>query len=268
MTLVMSEIWPTSSLAATRGEMFLPEAVAGNTKWLKPLASASTCAATFSARPCAKMSASACSTLATPSTAAAALAAPDEPEPATRTVTAPPSCLAAVIVLSVAGRMPALSCSAMTSALISAMSDHLRFGLELGDERAHVGHLHACAALGRLAHLERLQVRLDVDPEVGGLEHVHLLLLRLHDVGQRHVARLVQAQVGRDDGRQLHLERLEAAVDLARDAGVTVGNLDLRCEGRLRQVGERRQHLASLVAIVVDRLLAENHQAGLFLVDE
>ena len=54
--------------------------------------------------------------------AAAALAAPDEPEPAIRTVTAPPSCLAAVIVLSVAGRTPALSCSAMTSALISAMS--------------------------------------------------------------------------------------------------------------------------------------------------
>jgi hypothetical protein len=31
-TLVMSEIWPTSSLAATRGEMFLPEAVAAKTE--------------------------------------------------------------------------------------------------------------------------------------------------------------------------------------------------------------------------------------------
>jgi hypothetical protein len=77
--------------------------------------------------------------------------------------------LAAVTVLSVAGRTPALSCSAMTSALISAMSDHLRFGLQLGDERRDVGHLDAGAALGRLAHLERLEVRLDVDAEVGGL---------------------------------------------------------------------------------------------------
>src|SRR6185436_2007941 len=194
-------------------------------------------------RPWAKISASACSTLATPSMAAAALAAPAEPEPATSTVTAPPSCLAAVMVLSVAGRTPALSCSAMTSALISAMSDHLRFGLELGDERAHVGHLHACAALGRLAHLERLQVRLDVDAEVGRLDDVHLLLLRLHDVGQRHVARLVQAQVGRDDRRQLDLERLETAVDLARDDREAVGDLDLGGERRLRQVGERREHL-------------------------
>src|SRR3954451_433400 len=113
------------------------------------------------------MSASACRTLTTPSIAAAALAAADEPLPAISTCTCPPSCVAAVTVLSVAGRTPALSCSAMTSALISAMSDHLRFGLELGDERRHVGHLDAGAALRRLAHLERLQVRLDVDAEVG-----------------------------------------------------------------------------------------------------
>ena len=35
----------------------------------------------------------------------------------------------------------------MTSALISAMSDHLRFGLELGDERGDVCHLHTGAQL-------------------------------------------------------------------------------------------------------------------------
>src|SRR5215831_1643215 len=187
----MSETWPTSSLAATRGAMFLPDAVAGNRMWLWPPASASTCAATFSASACAKTSPSACSTLATPAICAAALAAPWAPLPATRTWTWPPSCAAAVMVLSVAGRMPALSCSATTSALISAMSDHLRFGLELRDERRDVGHLDPGAALGRLADLEDLQVRLGVDAEVAWLDDVELLLLRLHDVRERHVARLV-----------------------------------------------------------------------------
>jgi hypothetical protein len=33
-TLVMSETWATSSMAATRGAMFLPQAVAGNRMWL------------------------------------------------------------------------------------------------------------------------------------------------------------------------------------------------------------------------------------------
>jgi hypothetical protein len=39
-------------------------------------------------------------------------------------------------------------------------------------------------------------------PRSAGLEDVERLLLGLHDVGQRHVARLVQAQVGGDDRRQ------------------------------------------------------------------
>ena len=50
---------------ATRGATFLPAAVAGN-RWLYWPAMASTCAATFSARPCARLSPSAWSTLATP----------------------------------------------------------------------------------------------------------------------------------------------------------------------------------------------------------
>ena len=49
----MSLSWPTSSLAATRGATFLPLAVAGKKMWLYAEATASTCAATFSARPSA-----------------------------------------------------------------------------------------------------------------------------------------------------------------------------------------------------------------------
>ena len=105
-------------------------------------------------------------------------------------------------------------------------------------------------------------------PRSARLEDLHRLLLRLHDVGQRHVARLVQAQVGGHDRGQLDLERLETAVDLARDVGEAVTHLDLRGERRLRHVGERGQHLAGLVAVVVDSLLAEDHEARLLLVDQ
>src|SRR4051812_29583684 len=150
---------------------------------------ASTCAATFSASPWASCSPSAWITLATPAICEAALAAPAALWPATSTWTSLPQAMAAVTVLKVAPLMVALSCSAMTRAV---MSDHLGFGLEFLDQRRHVGHLHAGAALGRLHDLQGLQARLDVDAQVLGLQGVELLLLGLHDVRQRHVARLVQ----------------------------------------------------------------------------
>ncbi len=46
--------------------------------------------------------------------------------------------------------------------------------------------------------------------------------------------------------------------------GLAVADLDLRGEGRLGPAEQRRQHLAGLVAVVVDRLLADDDQAGLF----
>jgi hypothetical protein len=138
--------------------------------------------------------------------------------------------------------------------------------LSLSTSWRHVGHLDAGAALGRLGDLERLQARRDVDAQVGRLDGVERLLLGLHDVGQRGVARLVQAQVGGDHRRQAHRQGLQAAVDLA-------GHRDLcrrplrpwrrRC---LRPARQRGQHLAGLVGVVVDGLLAQDHQARLFLV--
>src|SRR6218665_2817096 len=148
MTLVMSLICATSSLAATRGATFLPPAVEGKRMWLELPAIVSTCAATFSARLCAKLG---------------------------------------------------LSCSAITSA---AMSDHLRFVLELINESGHIGHLDALTSLERLADVQGLQARLDVPAPGLRLEDVEVLVFGLHDVGQGNVARLVQAQVGRDDRGQ------------------------------------------------------------------
>ena len=46
------------------------------------------------------------------------------------------------------------------------------------------------------------------------------------------------------------------------------GELDLRGVGRLRAVPQRRQHLAGLAVVVIDRLLAEDHQQRLLALDE
>src|SRR5918994_2842709 len=124
---------------------------------------ASTWAAMFSARPWAKCSPSAWMTLATPAIWAACLAASPALWPATSTWTSPPHLAAAVTVLRVAPLMEALSCSAITSAV---MSDHLRFVLEFGHQRCHVGHLDAGGAFGRLHHFQGLQVVLDLHAQV------------------------------------------------------------------------------------------------------
>jgi hypothetical protein len=50
--------------------------------------------------------------------------------------------------------------------------------------------------------------------------------------------------------------------------GFAVHDLDLGGKRRLRQVSQRSQHLAGLVAVVVNRLLAQNDQARLLFVDQ
>ncbi len=138
--------------------------------------------------------------------------------------------------------------------------------LSLSNQLGHVGHALTGAALGRLGHFQRGQAGRDIDAEVGRLDGVERLLLGLHDVGQRGVARLVQAQVGGDHRRQLDRHGLEATVDFTRHRGLAIGKGDLRSEGRLRPARQRSQHLAGLVGIVVDGLLAADHQIRLFLV--
>ena len=57
-------------------------------------------------------------------------------------------------------------------------------------------------ALGGFGDVEGGQARRDIDTKVGRLDGVERLLLGFHDVGQRGVARFVEAQIGADDGRQ------------------------------------------------------------------
>ena len=96
------------------------------------------------------------------------------------------------------------------------------------------------------------------------------LLARLHDAGQRSVARLVQSEIGGDHRRQRHRDGLQTAVDLAHAAHglVAVRERQLRDEGRLRPAEQLGQELADDVGVVVDRLLAEQQQIGALLLDD
>src|SRR5690242_14231208 len=209
----MSETCITSSKAATRGMMFLPVVVAAAISvWYGP-ASATISAAVGSASMCAYAGASASSTLATPSSLAAASATGLQFCPATRMWTSPPSCLAAVSALLVASLSEALLCSATRSV---GMSDRSRL-FELLHEFAHALDLDAGLAHRRFGGLDHFEPRLDVDAVIGGGLFVDRLLFCLHDIGQGGVARLVEPQISGDDRRRFQLHRLQAAVDLACD---------------------------------------------------
>ena len=135
------------------------------------------------------------------------------------------------------------------------------------DQLVDAADLDPGLALGRLGHLQRLQPPRDVDAVIARRLGRERLRLGLHDVGQRGIARLVQAQVGGDYRRQVELHRLEPAIDLARD-GRAVGHLDLRRERALRPAEQRREHLPGRIIVVVDRLLAEDDQLRLLLLGD
>ncbi|KAJ8578912.1 hypothetical protein ON010_g287 [Phytophthora cinnamomi] len=80
--------------------------------------------------------------------------------------------------------------------------DHAGLVLELVHELVDAGHLDAGLAGGGVLDLQHLDTRRQVHAQAVGRERLDLLLLGLHDVGQRGVARLVEAQVGRDHGGQ------------------------------------------------------------------
>src|SRR5215472_3407057 len=216
---MMSEICATSSRAAMRGATFLPKPVAGSRMCEYAGAIGTTRPAMASAVGAANRAASACNTLLTPAIWAAASAAVCAFWPATRTWMSPPIFCAAATVFRVAALSAALSCSATTRIVTGAPSsrNHLRFIAELRHELFCIGDLAPALAFRRLDNLERSETRCDVDSQRIGRQHIERLLLRLHDVGQRRVARLVQPQVSRDDRGQRHRQRLEATVDLALD---------------------------------------------------
>ena len=128
--------------------------------------------------------------------------------------------------------------------------------------------LDAGLAHRRFGGLDNFEPRLDVDAVIGGALVVDRLFLRLHDVRQRRVARLVQAQIGGHDRGHFQLHGLQAAVDLARHHQRIAFDRHLGRERALRPAEQRGQHLAGLVAVVVDGLLAHDDETGLFRIGD
>src|SRR5262249_22025734 len=147
-------------------------------------------------------------------------------------------------------------------------SDYPHFVLEPLDQLAHRLHLDARLAPCRLGGLEHVEPWRDVDGVSVRRLLVDRLLLGFHDVGEARITRLVEAQIGGHNRRALELYRLQAAVDLARDQNAVALYHHFRREGALRPSGERRQHLAGLIAIVIDRLLAHDDEPRLLLLDD
>ena len=90
------------------------------------------------------------------------------------------------------------------------------------------------------------------------------LLLGLHDVGQGRVTRFVEPQVGGHYGRQRDLDGFQPAVDFTGHRCFAVGHNNLRGEGGLRPVHQRCEHLAGLVGVIVNGLLAAQDDLRLF----
>src|SRR5262249_33390561 len=145
----------------------------------------------------------------TPSSLAAASAAPLQSLPAISTSTSAPMAFAAVSALFVASLSVLLSCSATRSV---AMSEDPRFVFELADQFGRRRDLDAGFASRRLGRLQNLQSWFHVDAVgIRGLL-VDRFFLRLHDIRQRRIARLVEPQIGRDDCRHFQFDRLQAAI--------------------------------------------------------
>ncbi len=94
------------------------------------------------------------------------------------------------------------------------------------------------------------------------------LALGFHDVRQFDEARLVQAQIDGDHRRQFDFQGFQAGIDFAGDLRFIAINGDGAGEGGLRAAPQRGQHLAGLAGVVVNGLLAHQHQAGLFFFNQ
>src|SRR6185312_13440449 len=201
----------------------------------------------------------------------ASLAAWAATEPASSAQTAtsidPPIDCAQVTHFAVLALSVEPSCSA-TMRIRAATSEESLF-LERGDELR--GIFHADPFLALLRRLEPNRPHASgsgLDAECREGERLGRLAFRLHDVRELHVARLVESQVRREDGGQVHLERLEPGIDLTHGGRSLARDLDLRGERCLRAPPERGKHGSRLAVVVIDRLLAEDDEKRLLALDE
>src|SRR5512141_1417041 len=265
-----------SSIPDRRGMKSFPNVEAGANTAPYPFAftTCATAPAYVTARYFANPDPSPSRTLRTPVPAATSATAPT-PSPRTSASTSPPmrpdSALAADTTDSVFFLKTPSWCSTTTSmSPMGILLKNLRLGFQLRHQLRDIRHPAASRALFRRGVRENLHPRRRVHAQRCQRNDLQLLLLRLHDPGERRVPRLVQPQVRGHHRRERHLDRLQPAVDLAGHVRLFIvrGEFNLRREGRLRPPEHRREDLPHLVVVVVHRLLAHQHQLGLFVGDD
>src|SRR5271165_5712620 len=263
-TPAMSLIGCRSSSAATRGITFLPIAVAAASRCEYDGASDTSSAASGSASAWSSAGASATSTFATPGSFAAAVTAAADSVPATSACTSPSFCAAATALRDGCLMAPPAWSSRTSDVMgIAPGSDDFGFRAQLGDQFGDRADLLAGLALRRFGDAEHDEPRRRIDAEIGRLERLDRLLAGLHDVGQRGIARLIEPQVGGDDGGQRQRQRLQSAIDFAGHGDRVALDGHLAGEGALRPAEQGGEHLAGGIHVVVDRLLAQDEQPGL-----
>src|SRR5690554_2703244 len=145
--------------------------------------------------------------------------------------------------------------------------DHLRFVLQFVHQLSYVSHLDTSLACSRGFDLQGGQARGDFNTQIGGAHGVQRLLLGLHDVRQRSIARLVQTQVSGNNRRQVQSNSHQTAVYFAGYVNLFAINNHFRSESALAHASQSGQHLASLVVVGIDGLLAKNNQLRLFFLN-
>ena len=118
--------------------------------------------------------------------------------------------------------------------------------------------------------LQRLESLLILNTKIGQSLLLERLLLRLHDVGQAGISRLIQPQIRRDDHGKLRAKRLNSTVDLLCNFNRASLVLDADIAGlcRLRPAQQTRKHLTRLSLVSIDSLLSKQNQVDILLLHD
>lgn len=139
--------------------------------------------------------------------------------------------------------------------------------LELADQLINVLDLDTGLSLGRLGNLEGLE-SVGNAVKVLDLDHLEGLLLGLHDVGQSHVSRLVESQIGGNDHGQFGSDGLDTTIDLSGDLDLVAVDRHLGGLGGLGPLEQTSENLTGLAVVAVNGLLSENDQVGLLFLNQ
>src|SRR5690606_39479235 len=122
-------------------------------------------------------------------------------------------------------------------------------------------NLDARLTLSRSFYFQSSQARCHIYAQIGRGNSFQRLFLGFHDVRQRRVARLVQAQVCSYNCWQVQSNSDQTTVYLTGNIDLFTLDHNLRCEGSLRITAQGCQHLTSLVVVGVNR--SEEHTSEL-----